>query len=167
MNERPVGSPRRGLALLVVVVVALAVAATFAVIKERDVSHASSLNHERTHVEAVAGQYAIDFTSVDYRHINAEFAAAAKNATPAFAKKYLATVNVFAPLYTKGKVVQTTAVKSAAVSSLTPHTAVVLVALTGTATNIKTKVGTSQLFRMQISLSKVGNVWLTSNVVPL
>jgi hypothetical protein len=147
--------------------VALAVATTFAVIKERDVAHASSLNHERRHVEAVAGQYAIDFTSVDYRHMQAEFTAAAKNATPDFAKKYLATVKVFAPLYTKGQVVQTTSVESAAVSSLTRDSAVVLVALAGKATNIRTKAATDQLFRMEITLSKVAGTWLTSDVVPL
>jgi hypothetical protein len=44
---------------------------------------------------------------------------------------------------------------------------VVLVALKGVATNTKTKLGTQQLFRMQVSLAKVGNRWLTDNVVPL
>ena len=167
MEPRPRGVSGRGLALLAVVVVAFVVATTFAVIKHNDMSNASSKTHERTHVAALAGQFAIDFTSVDYRHMESDFAAAAKNATPDFAKKYLATVKVFEPLYTKGQVVQTTAVEKTAVSSITSDSAVVLVALSGSATNVKTQSSTPQLFRMQISLSLVNGDWLTSNVVPL
>jgi Mce-associated membrane protein len=158
---------RRGLAVLLSVVAVLAVTTVFAVIGLRHASHAKSLNDEREQVAIIAGRYAVDFTSVDYRHLQADFDAAAKNATPEFAKKYLATVRVFAPLYTKGEVVQTTSVDLSGISSITPTSAVVLVALKGVATNTKTKLGTQQLFRMQISLSKVGNRWLTSNVVPL
>jgi len=158
---------RRGLALLLCVVAVLAATTVFAVIGWRHASHASSLDDERDQVRSLAGRYAVDFTSVDYRNLQADFDAAAKNATPEFAKKYLATVQVFAPLYTKGQVVQTTSVDLAGVSSMSPTSAVVLVALKGVATNTKTKLGTQQLFRMQISLTKVGNQWLTSNVVPL
>jgi Mce-associated membrane protein len=139
----------------------------FAVIGVRDASDSKSLDDERTQVRVLAGRYAVDFTSVDYRHLQADFDAAAKNATPDFSKKYLATVEVFAPLSTKGQVVQTTSVDLAGVSSLTSNTAVVLVALKGVATNTRTKLGTQQLFRMQISLEKINGRWLTSNVVPL
>lgn len=155
------------LSALIVGVVVAAVATTFLVLKAHDKSHYSSLNSERTRLEAVAGQYAIDFTSVDYRHMQTDFDDAAKNATSDFAKKYLATVKVFKPLYIKGKVVQTTSVRSAAVQSMSSNDGVVLVALAGTATNIKTEAATQQLFRMQVSLTKVDGKWLTSNVVPL
>lgn len=158
---------RRGLSVLVAVVAVLVATGVFAVIGVRHASHAKSLDDERTRLALLAGKYAVDFTSVDYRHLQDDFNAAAKNATPDFAKKYLATVQVFAPIYTKGKVVQTTSVALAGVSSLTPTSAVVLVALKGVATNTKTTIGTKQLFRMQMSLTKVGDRWLTSNVVPL
>ncbi|HVS68398.1 MAG TPA: hypothetical protein VHE56_07595 [Mycobacteriales bacterium] len=158
---------KRGVPLLIAVVLVLIGTGVLAGIGVRHASHASSLDDERTKVALLAGKYAVDFTSVDYRHLQADFDAAAKNATPDFSKKYLATVQVFAPLYTKGQVVQTTSVDLAGVSSITPTSAVVLVALKGVATNTKTKLGTQQLFRMQISLSKVGDRWLTSNVVPL
>jgi Tfp pilus assembly protein PilV len=158
---------RRGVGLLIAVVLVLIGTGVLAGIGMHRASHASSLSDERTKVALLAGKYAVDFTSVDYRHLQADFDAAAKNATPDFSKKYLATVQVFAPLYTMGKVVQTTSVDLAGISSITPTTAVVLVALKGIATNTKTKLGTQQLFRMQISLTKVGSRWLTSNVVPL
>jgi Mce-associated membrane protein len=158
---------RRGVVAFVAVLAALVVAGVFAGIELRNVSHANSREDERTKVALIAGKYAVDFTSVDYRHLQSDFDAASKNATPDFAKKYLETVQVFAPLYTKGQVVQTTSVDLAGVTSISPTQAVVLVALKGIATNTRTKLGTQQLFRMQISLSKVGDRWLTSNVVPL
>ncbi|HEX3898986.1 MAG TPA: hypothetical protein VHW74_07420 [Mycobacteriales bacterium] len=167
MTERPVGVPRRGLALLVVVVIALAVVTTFAVIKYRDASHASSQNSERTQVAAIAGQYAVDFSSIDYRNFDAETADAVTHATADFAKKYLATMKVFKPLYTKGKVVQTTSIAKAAVESVSPTSAKVLVAVSGTATNVNTTAPTQQLYRFEISLSKVDGKWLTSDVTTL
>ena len=158
---------RRGLAVLIAVVLVLVTTGVFAVIGVRHASHQNSLDDERAQVALLAGKYAVDFTSVDYRHLQADFDAAAKNATSDFSKKYLATVQAFAPLYTKGEVVQTTSVDLAGVSTLTSTSAIVLVALKGVATNTKTKLGTQQLFRMQISLTKVGDRWLTNNVVPL
>jgi hypothetical protein len=123
--------------------------------------------NERAQVIGVAGQLAIDFTSIDYRKLDAEFTATAKHATPAFAKSYLATVRAFAPLYRRGKVVVTTSVDTAGIESLTPDAAVVLVALKGTATNTSSPNGSLQLFRMQVNLSRVNGNWLASNVQPI
>jgi hypothetical protein len=158
---------RRGLALISAATAALVLTATFSVIGLRRASHYSAVSHERTLVAALAGQYGVDFTSVDYRHMQSEFQAASKNATPKFAKVYLRTVAAFAPLYLKGKVVQTTSVDLAGVTSLTPTSAVVLVALGGISKNAQSGAGTSQLFRMRILLTKVGGRWLTSDVTPL
>lgn len=158
---------RRGLPLLIGVVLVLVATGVLAGLGVSHASHASGQDSERTRVASLAGQYAVDFTSVDYRHLQADFVAASKNATPQFAKRYLATVQVFVPIYTKGQVVQTTSVERAGVASLTRTQAVVLVALKGVATNTRTKLGTQQLFRMQMSLTKMGKRWLTSNVVPL
>ncbi|HVT20432.1 MAG TPA: hypothetical protein VHE57_03470 [Mycobacteriales bacterium] len=158
---------RRGTSVLIAVVAVLVATGVFAGIGVRHASDAKSVDRERSQVATIAGKYAVDFTSVDYRHLQDDFDAAAKNATSDFAKKYLATVQVFAPLYTKGQVVQTTSVDLAGISALSSDSAVVLVALKGVATNTKTKLGTEQLFRMQITLKKVGDRWLTDNVVPL
>ncbi|HVT19823.1 MAG TPA: hypothetical protein VHE57_00345 [Mycobacteriales bacterium] len=158
---------RRAVWVLVAVVAVLVTVGVFAGIGVHKASNANAKDDDRQRIALLAGKYAVDFTSVDYRHLQEDFDAASKNATEEFAKKYLATVQVFAPIYTKGKVVQTTSVALAGVSSLTPTSAVVLVALKGVATNTKTTIGTKQLFRMQMSLTKVGDRWLTSNVVPL
>jgi Mce-associated membrane protein len=158
---------RRGVLTLIGVVVVLVTTGVFAVIGVRHASDSKSRDDERSQVAAIAGRYAVGFTSVDYRHLQADFDAAAKNATPTFAKQYLATVQVFTPLYTKGQVVQTTTVGRVGISSITSKSATVIVSLNGVATNTRTKLGTQQLFRMQISLEKVGDRWLTSRVVPL
>jgi Mce-associated membrane protein len=167
MDESPGGARRVTLALLVVAVVVLAAASTFAVIKYRDYSRTSSKSSERTTVAAIAGQYAVDFSSIDYRHMAADIAAASKNATATFAKKYEATVKLFEPLYAKGKVVQTTSVERTAVTSISSDSAVVLVALAGSSTNARTSTPTQQLFRFQLTLNKVDGKWLTDNVTTI
>jgi hypothetical protein len=157
----------RALPVLVAALVVLAVTVTLSIVGLRQLSHASSRDDERTQVAALAGQLAVDFTSIDYRHLQQEFATTASHATADFSKKYLATVKAFEPLYRKGKVVQTTSVDVAGVQSLTATAAVVLVALKGTATNSAAPSGTQQLFRMQVDLTKQGHAWLASNVQPL
>lgn len=122
---------------------------------------------QRQQVLGAAGQLAVDFTSIDYHHLQADFSATAQHATADFAKKYLATVKAFAPLYRKGKVVQTTSVEAAGIESLTASSAVVLVALKGVSTNTQAPNGSEQLFRMQVDLARVGNSWLASNVQPI
>jgi hypothetical protein len=157
----------RARVVLVVAAVVLVVTAALAIVGLQRHSDTSSLNRQRATVSAVAGQLAVDFTSIDYRHLQQEFTATAAHATPAFAKKYLATVKAFAPLYRKGKVVQTTSVDVAGIESMTADSAVVLVALKGIAKNTAAPTGTQQLFRMQIDLAKQGKVWLASNVQPI
>jgi hypothetical protein len=157
---------RRAVALLVAAVVALAAAATFAVIENRHASHASSLSHERTNVTALAGQYAVDFTSIDYRHMQDQAQSETKNATSAFSKVYTATIQAFTSFYTKGQIVETTSVERAALSSLNSTTAVALVALRGVTTTSTNKTGTPQLLRILITLTKVNGHWLTSNLAP-
>lgn len=162
-----VASRSRAQLVLAVALVVIVATGVLAGLGFGHLSHSSKRVDERTRVAAVAGQLAVDFTSIDYRNLNADFAATAARAAPAFAKTYLATVKAFAPLYRKGKVVQTTSVDVSGIQSLTASRAVVLVALKGTATNTATPGGSLQLFRMQVDMSKLGNVWLATNVQPL
>lgn len=163
----PDAARTRALVVIAAAVAVIVAAGVLSVIGFSKLSDNSNRDDERTQVAAAAGQLAVNFTSIDYTKLQSEFAATAKLATPDFAKKYLATVKAFAPLYRKGKVVQTTSVDVTGISSITPTTAVVLVALKGTATNTATPNGSQQLFRMEIDLAKVGKTWLASNVQPL
>jgi Mce-associated membrane protein len=167
MTDLPVEPSRRVLAVLAAVVVVLVVAAAFAVIEIRHASHGNSLSSERTEVTTLAGQYAVDFTSIDYRTMAAESKSETKNATAAFAKVYAATVQAFTTFYTKGQIVETTSVERSALASLTATSAVALVALKGVTTTANNKAGTQQLLRMRVTLTKVDGHWLTSNLTPL
>lgn len=167
MTERPVGVPRRGLALLILVVIAFVVVTIFAVIKYRDVSHVSHQNSERKQVATIAGQYAIDLSSFDYRKYDAESADSVTHATPDFAKKYLETLKLLRPLFIKGKLVQTTSVARVAVLSLTPSSAKVLVALETSATSINKTDPVAGHDRLEISLSKIDGKWLASDLTRL
>jgi Mce-associated membrane protein len=153
--------------VLTAAVVVSVVAAAFVALGARHLSHDSAKASERTVVTAVAGQLAVDFTSIDYRHLDQEFAQTAARATPAFAKNYLGTVKQFVSLYVKGKVVQTTSVDVAGIEQMSPTSARVLVALRGTATNSASPGGTQQLYRMEVDLTKQSGRWLASNVQPL
>jgi Mce-associated membrane protein len=136
----------------------------FAVIGVRHASHQNSLDHERTQVAALAGKYAVDFTSVDYQHLQDEVDAAVKNTTASFGPRFRTTIGTLAPFFLKEHVVQTTSVALAGLQSITPTSAVVIVALNSIATSTKSTGGVKQLFRVQISLKKVGSRWLTDNV---
>jgi hypothetical protein len=174
----PTVSRTRALVVLVVSLVVIVLAAALSVLGLRhlgakDGSQGRSVNQEkariasRAQVLGAAGQLAVDFTSIDYRNLNAEFQATSQHATSDFAKKYLATVKAFAPLYKRGKVVQSTSVESAGIQALSDDSAVVLVALKGIATNTESPNGSEQLFRMQVDLSNVDGAWLASNVQPI
>jgi Mce-associated membrane protein len=173
----PAGSSRARVVLVVssVIVVLAGVLSVLGIahLQAKDVTSNRTVDQEadrvavRSQVLGAAGQIAVDFTSVDYRHLSAEFKATAAHATPAFAKKYLSTVQAFKPLYTKGKVVLATSVDSAGIQALTANSAVVLVAVKGISTNTESQNGAEQLFRMQIDLSQVSGTWLASNVQPI
>ena len=166
MTDLPVGSRRRALALLVAAIVALAVAATFAVIEIRHNGNGDSQSSERSRVAALAGEYAVDFTSIDYHDMQAEATAEAKKATPAFGAVYTATIKTFADFYTQHTIVEKTTVQRSAIESLKPTTAVALVALEATTTQ-KDKPATDRLLRIRITLSKVKGQWLMSNLTTL
>jgi hypothetical protein len=158
---------RRGLAQLVAAVVALVVLGVLAGIGVSRESTLSSKEHQRSHVASLAGEYAVDFTSVDYRHIPAEVEATAQDATPTFAAHYRAFVTALTPIFTSGKVVQRTSLKRIGMESLTSTAAVAIVLLQRVTITTKSPAGTTTFARMRIALSKSGGRWLVSNMAQL
>lgn len=157
----------RALGVLVTALVVLVATVALAVTGLVQLAHASHSDDERKQATAAAGQLAVDFTSIDYRHLQQEVAATASHASQAFATKYRATMNALAPIYRRGKVIVTTSVRSTGLQSISSNAAVVLVALRGTSINTATPNGSEQLFRIQVDLEKQGRTWLASNVQPL
>jgi Mce-associated membrane protein len=130
-------------------------------------NRSSSGSADRTTLLAVGGQLAVDFTSFDYRHLNADFEATAKRATPAFASTYLKQSKSVASVITKAKAVSTSQVVASGVKSSSATNAVVLVAINDLTKNTQSPKGTTQYFRMQITLVHQNGKWLASQVEPL
>jgi Mce-associated membrane protein len=166
VSDPPVGRSRATavVAAALVVIVGLG---TLAVIAVRATGHRSAGSGNQGTVSAVGGQLAVDFTSFDYRHLDAEFAATAKRATPAFAKTYLKQSQSVASIIAKAKAVSSSQVVSTGVKSLTATSAVVLVALNDVTKNTQSPKGTTQYFRMEVDLVRQNGQWLANQVEPL
>lgn len=158
---------RGGVFVLIAVVLVLVVTGALAGLGVSRGSDLSSRASERTRVVSLAGQYAVDYSSLDYRHLQADAQAEIKNATSAFATRYRATVQLLTPLFAKNKYVVKGSVALAGLRSLTPTAAVVLIALDQKISSSATTFPTEKLVRMQVSLSKLGGRWLVSDVAQI
>jgi Mce-associated membrane protein len=162
------GSGRaRTLATAAALVVIVALGSLTAVAVHVTQHRSSGGSADRTTLLAVGGQLAVDFTSFDYRHLDADFAATARRATPAFAKTYLTQSRSVASVITKAKAVSTSQVVATGLKSASATNAVVLVAINDLTKNTSSPKGTTQYFRMQISLVRQNGQWLASQVEPL
>ncbi len=165
----PAQDTARFRARLVLIVAIAVIAATcgLAIDAGRHVSSGKDGTDTRMRITALAGELAIDFTSIDYRTFEQNTQRIAARATPEFAKKYRATVAAFAPLYRRGKVILTTSIQAAGLTSLAATSATAVVALSGTETSATSSSPVPQEFRMQIGLQKIGKHWLASQVEQL
>ncbi|HTR71370.1 MAG TPA: hypothetical protein VMH41_14235 [Mycobacteriales bacterium] len=156
-------------AAAIVVLAALAVVGLVKLTRGSTSSGDSSYADQATTAMADGGQLAIDFSSFDYRTLDADLAATAKHATPTFAKTYLAQSKYVEGALKKAKAVSTATVRSTALESFSPAagTATVLVALNDTTKNTKSPAGTVQYFRMQVQMQRDHGEWLASDVTPL
>lgn len=163
----PVAGHGRATAVVVAALVVIVGLGSLAVVAARTTGHRSTGSADQSGVSAIGAQLAVDFTSFDYRHLNAEFAATAKRATPAFAKTYLAQSKSVASVIAKAKAVSTSQVVATGVKSVSATQAVVLVALNDVTKNTQSPKGTTQYFRMEVDLVRQGGHWLASQVEPL
>jgi Mce-associated membrane protein len=158
----------RALTVVMAAFVAIVVLGSLTAVVIHTTQHRSSSgNADRITLLAVGGQLAVDFTSFDYRHLDADFAATAKRATPAFASTYLKQSKSVASVITKAKAVSTSQVVATGLKSSSATNAVVLVAVNDLTKNTQSPKGTTQYFRMQITLVRQNGKWLASQVEPL
>jgi Mce-associated membrane protein len=167
VSDPPVGRSRTTTAVVAAALVVILGLGVLVVLTVRTNSHRSAGSANQSNVSAVGGQLAVDFTSFDYRHLDQDFTATAKRATPAFAKTYLAQSKSVESVITKAKAVSSSQVIATGVKSLTPTNAVVLVALNDVTKNTQSPKGTTQYFRMEVDLVRQNGSWLASQVEPL
>jgi Mce-associated membrane protein len=165
---QPVAGRSRALTVVMAAFVVIVVLGSLTAVAIHTTQHRSSSgNADRTTLLAVGGQLAVDFTSFDYRHLDADFTATAKRATPAFASTYLKQSKSVASVITKAKAVSTSQVVATGLKSSSATNAVVLVAVNDLTKNTQSPKGTTQYFRMQITLVHQNGQWLASQVEPL
>ena len=116
-------------------------------------------------VTEAAKATAVALLNIDYRDPQASFEAVAATATGTFLDQYEASSDSLVDLVTQYESVQSGEVDSAAVSRLDEDDATVLVAATGTVTNLQTgDDGQLRVYRILITLVRQDGAWLTEDL---
>lgn len=111
-----------------------------------------------------AKKYALDFSTYDYRHIDADFAKIASELTPSFRTQYQATSASLKSIVVQYRGVATATVQGIGLTSITSTQAVVVVFLDQQVTNTSTKTPRIDRNRLQIALQRNGAGWLMSDL---
>ena len=113
----------------------------------------------------VAQQYAVDFGSYDYQHLDADFQRVATHLTSGFAKSYASVSATLKPTIVQYKGKSTAAVQGVAISSVSTSRAVVLVFLDQTVTTTQQKTARIDRNRLQLTMQRQKNgTWLISDL---
>jgi Mce-associated membrane protein len=118
-----------------------------------------------------ASRFATDFSTYDYRHIDADFARVAADATGSFKRDFLVQSAGARDLLVKAKAVSNTEVVRVATvcveSRECPQAAEILVALNRTVFNTQVPNGRTDAMGLDVTLVRHGTGWLASGVKPL
>jgi Mce-associated membrane protein len=165
------GSKGRGLAVAITALVVAVAAGALVVVglaKSADAGDSSGAGSSAaaTTLVADAAQYAVDFTSFDYRTIKQDRADTAKDFTAAYAKAYLVQSKALQSSIVKAKAVAVAHVVASGLQSFDPvaGTATVLVAVDITTKNVNAPDGTPSYYRFSIPMQRQGNAWLANNM---
>lgn len=116
-------------------------------------------------VKHAAEATAAALLNIDYRDTQASFDAVAATATGTFLEQYQASSDSLVTLVTQNKAVQTGEITASAVSSVDADDATVLVAASGTVTNLQTgDAGQQRIYRILVKLVKSDGAWLTNDL---
>lgn len=112
-----------------------------------------------------AEETAVALLNIDFRDPQASFDAVAESSTGTFLDQYVASSESLVELVTQYESVQTGEVDSAAVSRIDDDDATVLVAASGTVTNLQTgEDGQLRVYRILITLVDRDGTWLTEDL---
>ncbi|HLY34539.1 MAG TPA: hypothetical protein VKQ07_08405 [Jatrophihabitantaceae bacterium] len=111
-----------------------------------------------------AKRYALDFSTYDYRTIDADFARISAELTPSFRTQYQTTSASLKSIVVQYRGVATATVQGIGLTSITGSQAVVVVFLDQQVTNSSTKTPRIDRNRLQITLLRNGGGWLMSDL---
>ncbi|MDP3890312.1 hypothetical protein [Nocardioides sp.] len=156
-------------ALFLVVVVLVSLCAVGAVLvwqTQQERSEARDQQERYGEVLAAASAQAEAFVNIDYRSAEESYAAVAEGATGDFKEQYDTSRESVTQVLADNESVMTGDVLWAGVSTLDRDSATVLVATSGTVSNTETKnEPVARNFRLQLEMERVGDRWLTADLV--
>jgi Mce-associated membrane protein len=148
-------------------VIMLAALSAFGLVAYR-VRAGAGVETARDQASAAAQRDAVAILSYDYRHLDANFAAARKTLTGSFARDYRATTSsLVRPGAQQYHVVVKAEVAATSVVSATADKVVVLLFVNQTTTSTRLTGPRVDLNRARLTLVKVDGTWLVNNVVAL
>jgi Mce-associated membrane protein len=155
----------RGRLVLLVVLAALAVAAVSLIAASATrLSAATERDARRTAVLSAARQQAVNFTTLDYRHLDRDLGRVLRGATGDFRKQFKAGTKDLSTLVTQNKAVSRGEVLDAGIVSDDADSARVLVVADSTVTNTADATPQKRHYRMQLDLVRSGHRWLVSDL---
>ena len=114
---------------------------------------------------SAAKEYAADFASFDYQHLDADFAKVTAHLTPAFANSYQSVAAKLKATVVELKGRSTATVQAAAVQSVSATSAVVLIFVDQSITSAQSSTPRIDRQRMQMSLLRSKGTWLVDKLV--
>jgi Mce-associated membrane protein len=123
------------------------------------------LDSARASVLTAAKRYAIDFTTYDYKNLDAGFKRTEAELTGDFKDQYVSTTAALKQTIIKYKAKATSVLQAMAAQSLTPNDAVIIAFVDQTITNATSTTPQVDRVRMQMTLHRSGSGrWLISNL---
>ena len=166
MSARPEGLLRgRGRLALLAVLAVIAVAAVAVLVTATSrVSAASSRDERRTAILSAARQQAVNFTTLDYRHLDRDLGRVLHGATGDFRTQFGSGTKDLTTLVTQNKAVSRGEVLDAGLVTDDPDSARVLVVADSTVTNAAQPKPAKRHYRMQLDMVRKGGRWLVSDL---
>jgi Mce-associated membrane protein len=143
---------------------ALVVALVLVVLLGLKVRHQDQQDSARRSAMATAQAYAVDLTTYDHAHLDADFQKVLANSTGSFRAQYTEASQTLRDLIAKFQATATGKVLETAVLSADTKHATVLLFVDQTVTNTNSKDPRVDRSRMKMSLDKQGGKWLISSL---
>jgi Mce-associated membrane protein len=124
--------------------------------RQTDEAHAAAL--------AAAKQLAINFVTVDYRHVDADIARVRAGATGTFLTSYASSVAQLRKVLVDNRTVSSAQRTEAALVSGDQDSAVALVGVVAPTSNTAVPNGTTKTYRMRLELRRSGQAWKVENL---
>ena len=161
---RPAGGRRRTTRVRLVLGLALVAALVLAVVLGRQALDQRAEARDRSAALAAARQIAVNFSTLDYRTFDRDTARVTAVATGTFKSDFAAQAAQIKQVVLADKSVYTGQAPEAALVSLSPNSARVLVALDAQVTNTSTTTPAARHYRVQLDLTKAHGGWFANQL---